>query len=155
MCCGWTARHSLSLSSSATSADQRGGRRPTCGKNGLLNICVYPRAKTNRLYLPQSNIPSTERSQEKKDVAWDLAYAMPGRSTLSHIQTEKTLTSVEDRKCTPSACYQTNVSTIWTFTRMAAILWFILFPEKTTQIGKQHLEGIWPLREWEKRRQAW
>lgn len=32
----------------------------------------------------------------------------------------------------------------------SVILWFILFPEKETQIGKQHLEGIWPLREWEK-----
>lgn len=32
------------------------------------------------------------------------------------------------------------------------ILWFILFPEKKAQIGKQHLEGIWPLREWEEKR---
>lgn len=35
-----------------------GGCRPTCGKKGLLNICVYPLAKTNRLYLPQSNRPA-------------------------------------------------------------------------------------------------
>lgn len=37
-------------------------------KEGLYNICVYPPVKTNRLYLPWSNMPGTEESQKLKDL---------------------------------------------------------------------------------------
>lgn len=122
-----------------------GGCRPTCGKRGLLNICVYPRAKTNRLYLPQSNIPNTE-SEEKKD-----AVSAFWEACSEFTQTEKTRTWQKTAQI-----YSLNAKILWTFILKTVILWFIPFPENKAQIGKQHLEEMWPLREWEHRsEEAW
>lgn len=81
------------LSPFSTDADQGEDAGKPVARKDLLNICVYPRAKTNRLYLSQSNIPSTERNKDKKDMAWHVASAMPGSPILSYIQTEKILSS--------------------------------------------------------------
>lgn len=117
------------------------GRRPTCGQRGLLNICVYPRAKTNRLYLPQSNIPSTERSQERRDVAWDVPLLCLGLFCLI-FQTEP------DWNLYKRTSLLAKCNHILNILQSTVICWFALFPEKKAQISKQHLEGIWPLTEW-------
>lgn len=62
--CGRMSRLPLSLASSATNTDQ--WQDSTRRKNGLLNICVYPQAKTNMLYLPQSNMPYARRLKGEK-----------------------------------------------------------------------------------------
>lgn len=71
-------------SHSATSTDQGEDTGQHVAKKGLQNICVYPPVKPSELYLPQSNIPSTETSQEESEVPSEI------RSVLLYLQTEAT-----------------------------------------------------------------
>lgn len=69
---------------SATSTDQGEDAGQHVAKKGLYNICVYPPVKPSELYLPRSNIPSTEMSQEEKEVPSEIL------SVLLYVQTEAT-----------------------------------------------------------------
>lgn len=121
-------------SHSATSTDQGEDTGQHVAKKGLQNICVYPPVKPSELYLPQSNIPSTETSQEEKEVPSEI------RSVLLYLQTEATPNALRTMQTQ-------SVALSRIFFHAGLIYWFIFFSEKT-QIGKQHLEGVWPLREW-------
>ncbi|TNN80447.1 hypothetical protein EYF80_009471 [Liparis tanakae] len=60
-----TPSHATQSHSEPHGADQGEDIGRAVARKGLLNICVYPLAKTSRLYLPQSNRPRAERSRER------------------------------------------------------------------------------------------
>lgn len=120
-------RHSPSLSRSATNADQgEDAGRPVARKASSKSVFILSLKPAGYIY-PSQTYPEQRQSREERCSAWDIYPNLYKRQKMH----------------TVSQRYQPNASTFLDIYR--ARLWFslqfILFTEKKTQIGKQHIEG--------------
>lgn len=150
---------SLSLALPLSCSRCRPGKdeRLACGKKGLLNICVYPLAKTNRLYLLQSNSPSTGKPRREGKLPKPRPILWQGDPLFTHADwgypLSLSLISLRGRRTghVINTKHRPNVDKLWAFSGRLVIVRLILFHEWDRDSLTTHLEGVCPLREWEGR----